>query len=51
MNRIEYQKTINLLDSATNQLFEYKIKDCVEISDDRNGVYTSNREIKLKLNC
>ena len=39
INKIEYQKIRNLLDNTSNQLFKFRTKNLVEISDDRNCKY------------
>ena len=44
---MEYQKTANLLDSASNQLSKFRTRNQVEINDESKGTYTSNN-IKFK---
>ena len=45
---MEYPKRIKLLDNTANQLSKFKTKNWIGITDNRNGVYTSDAEIKLK---
>ena len=45
---MEYQKLINLLDSATNPLSNFRTKNWVEINDDARGMYNTNSQIKFK---
>ena len=45
---MEYQKLINLLDSATNPLSKFRTKNWVEINDDARGMYNTNSQIKFK---
>ena len=45
---MEYQKVINFLDNTTNQLSRFITKNWVEITDDRNGLYAAEKEIKFK---
>ena len=44
---MEYQKTVNLLDSASNQPSKFRARNWVEINDESRGTYTSN-DIKFK---
>ena len=44
---MEYQKLINLLDSATNPLSKFRTKNWVEIREVR-GMYNTNSQIKFK---
>ena len=44
---MEYQKTVNLLDSASNQPPKFRARNWVEINDESRGTYTSN-DIKFK---
>ena len=37
MNRIQYQKIINLLDTTTSQPSKFRAKNWVEINDDAHG--------------
>ena len=39
---MEYQKIVNLLDSASNQPSKFKIRNWVEINDKSRGTYTGN---------
>ena len=45
---MEYQKIINLVDNTSNQPPKFRIKDWVEISDDSNGIYSTNKQIKFE---
>ena len=44
---MEFQKTINLLDSTPNQPSKFRTKNWVEINDESRG--THNKYIKLDL--
>ena len=44
---MEYQKIVNLLDSASNQPSKFKARNWVEINDESRGTYTSN-DIKFE---
>ena len=44
---MEYQKTPNLSDNASNQPSKFRTRNWVEINDDSRGTYTSNN-IKFK---
>ena len=39
---MEYQKTTNLLDNASNQLSKFRAKNWVKINDDSGGTYNAN---------
>ena len=43
---MKYQKMINLLDNAPNQLSKFRTKNCVEINDDVLGNCNTNSQIK-----
>ena len=45
---MEYQKTANLLDNASNQPSKFRIKSCIEINDESGGGYTTGSDIKFK---
>ena len=45
--KMEYQKIRNLLDNASNQPFEFRTRNWVEINDDSRGTYT-DVDIKFK---
>ena len=45
---MEYQKIINLLDSAPNQLFKFRTKNWVEINNDSHETYNSVSQIRFK---
>ena len=42
---MEYQKIINLLDNALNQLSEFKTKNWIEINDVSRGTYEEGNQI------
>ena len=44
---MEYQKTPNLSDNASNQPSKFRTRNWVEINDESRGTYTSN-DIKFK---
>ena len=45
---MEYQKIVNLLDSASNQPSKFRTKNWVEINDESRGTYSVNRQIIFK---
>ena len=45
---MEYQKTANLLDNASNQPSKFRTKNWVEINDESRGGCTTSRDIKFK---
>ena len=45
---MEYQKIVNLLDSASNQPSKFRTKNWVEINDESRGTYSVNRQINFK---
>ena len=45
---MEYQKTINLLDNAPNQLSKFRTKSSIEINDQSREVYIVNSDIRFK---
>ena len=45
---MEYQKTANLLDNASNQPSKFRTKNWVEINDESRGGYTTGSDIKFK---
>ena len=45
---MEYQKTANLLDDASNKTSEFKTKNWVEINDDSRATYNVGSQIKFK---
>ena len=47
LNKMEYQKIINLLDNTSNKPSKFRTKIWVEINDYRNGVYDKNN-LKFK---
>ena len=42
-----YQKVIDLLDTAWNQSFKFRIKNCIEINDNAHRTYNKNSQIKF----
>ena len=45
---MEYQKTTNLIDNASNQPCKFRTKNWVEINDQSRGTYSANRQISFK---
>ena len=45
---MEYQKTANLIDDASNQPSTFQTKNWVEINDESRGTYNVNSQIKFK---
>ena len=45
---MEYQKIVNLLDSASNQPSKFRTRNWVEINDESRGAYVTN-DIKFKI--
>ena len=45
---MEYQKIINLLDNASNQLSKFRTKNWIEINDQSRGTYNTNSDIRFK---
>ena len=45
---MKYQKIINLLDNAPNQLSKFRTKNWIEINDQSRGVYNINSDIRFK---
>ena len=48
MNRMTYQKIINLLYKTTNQLSKHGNKNWIEITGDKNGVYAADKELTFQ---
>ena len=48
MNRAEYQKIINLLNSTFTQQSKLRTKPQIEINDDVRGEYGTNSQIRFK---
>ena len=48
---MEYQKTINLLESTPNQPSKFRTKTWVEVNDESRETYNVNSQIKFKLQC
>ena len=45
---MEYQKIVNLLDSASNQPSKFRTKNWIEINDNSRGAYGVNKQNKFK---
>ena len=45
---MEYQKIMNSLNNATNQLTQFRTKIWIEINDDARGTYNKVNQIKFK---
>ena len=45
---MEYQKTISLLDNASNKRSKFRTKNQVGINYESKGVYNTNSQIKFK---
>ena len=45
---MEYQKTANLIDNASNQPPKFRTRNWVEINDESRGAYNINSQIKFK---
>ena len=45
---MEYQKTINLQDNASNQPSKFRTKNWIEINDESRGAYPVNKQIKFQ---
>ena len=45
---MEYQKIANLLDNASNQPSNFRIKNWVEINGESRGGYTTDSDVKFK---
>ena len=45
---MEYQKTANLLNSASNKSSKFRTRNWVEINDDIRGAYSPNKQIRFK---
>ena len=45
---MEYQKITNLLDNTSNQPYNFKIKNCVEINDESRGTDNKYNQGKFK---
>ena len=45
---MEYQKTINLLDSTPNQPSKCGIKNWVKINDESQGQYDKDNQVRFK---
>ena len=45
---MEYQKTANLIDNASNQPPKFRTRNWVEINDESRGAYNNNSQIKFK---
>ena len=47
---MEYQKIINLLDNATNQISKFRRRNWFAINYESRGKYDSNIKFNLRLN-
>ena len=45
---MEYQKIINLLDNASDQLPKFRVKNWIEINDQSRGNYNTDCNIRCK---
>ena len=45
---MEYQKIIDLLDSASNQPSKFRTRNWTEVNDDIRGAYSPNKQIRFK---
>ena len=45
---MEYQKTINLLDSTPNQPSKFGTKNWVKINDESQGQYDKDNQVRFK---
>ena len=45
---MEYQKMVNLLDSASNKPYEFRTRNWVEINDVLRRRYSPNKQIRFK---
>ena len=45
---MEFQKIINLLENAPNHPSKFTTKNWIKIDDDIGGVYSPNKQIRLK---
>ena len=45
---MDYQKTANLLDNASNQPSKFRTKNWVEINDESRGTYSVNKQVNFK---
>ena len=48
---MEYKKVMNLLDNTPIQPTKFRTKNWVEINDCTRGMYNTNSQINLKLQC
>ena len=47
---MEYQKTANLFDTASNQPSKFRTRNWVEINDESRGTYASNIKLTSNIN-
>ena len=45
---MEYQKIINLLGNASNQLSKFRTKNWIKINDQSRGMFDTNSDIRFK---
>ena len=46
---MEYQKTIDLLDTAPSTMLRFNIKKWIEIHDQSGGTYNARKQIRFKM--
>ena len=46
---MEYQKTIDLLDTAPSTMLRFNIKKWIEIYDQSGGTYNARKQIRFKM--
>ena len=46
---MEYQKTIDLLDTAPSTMLRFNIKKWIEIHDQSGGIYNARKQIRFKI--
>ena len=44
---MEYQKIVNLLGNASNQFFNFRTKNYIEINDQSREVHNTNSDIRF----
>ena len=44
----EYQKVINFLDNALNQLCKFRTKNSIKVNHQSRGFFNTNSDIRLK---
>ena len=46
---MEYQKTANFLNDASNKPSKFRTRNWFEINDDIRGAYSPNKQIRFKI--